>query len=171
MLAKDDRFWLFSICFFEWPQNDFMIVSTWDKSSWWYLELAPCSLLSCFALILAQDSWICRWSPTDAINAFDMSYEFVCFHPVAVLIFLLRRENADFSFGSASCKNKSIFPWRPSNAIDRRIQIIFENTILPTSIIVAFPNFDCTIVTTCCDYTFIFRVCPCHLPGWTIVCL
>lgn len=149
-----------------------MIVSTRNKSSWGYLELASRSLLSFSTLAWAQDSWFGRRSPTDAINTFHMSCEFVCFHPVAVLIFLLlRRVNADFSFSSASCKDKSIFPWRPSNAIDRRIQILFENTILPAAIVVAFPNFDKTIIATCRNYALVLWVCPCHLPGWTIVCL
>ena len=147
-----------------------MIVSTRNKSSWWYLELASRSLLAFSTLAWAQDGWFSRRSPTYAINTFYMSYEFMCFHPVAVLIFLLRLINADFSFSSASCKNKSIFPWRPSNAIYRRTQVLLENTILPAAVIVAFPNFDISVIATCCNYAFVLRVCPCHLPGWTFVC-
>ena len=80
-------------------------------------------------------------------------------------------EDNKTSLGRSRSKDQAVFPGRPRDTVDARLELLGKNFVFPAIVKVAFPNLHKAIIAACGDNTLVFGVCPSDLPDRATVSL
>ena len=97
-----------------------------------------------------------------------MGNKVLCFLPAIIGCAL---EDNKTSLSRSCSEDQAIFPGRPRDTVDARLELLGENFVLPAIVKVAFPYLHKAIIAACGDNTLVFGVRPCDLPDRATVSL